>query len=108
MSRALAVCSKWTDISKIILTIALIFVLLFSGATLRQNTPTHNSAKAAPKIGMAFSKAAIKTGEESLADPNHTPAGHGANEAHDEDQACIVAWVPKLRALSAGIPKQCP
>jgi len=45
---------------------------------------------------------------ESEADPNHIPAGVGASEAHDEDHACIVAWLPKLRALNAKTPKQCP
>jgi hypothetical protein len=30
-----------------------------------------------------------------------------ANEAHDGDHACIAAWLPKLRALRADIPKQC-
>jgi hypothetical protein len=27
---------------------------------------------------------------------------------HYEDQGCIVAWLPKLRALSAEIPGKCP
>jgi hypothetical protein len=27
---------------------------------------------------------------------------------HDEDQRCVVAWLPKLRAHSAEIPKVCP
>ena len=30
-----------------------------------------------------------------------------ANQAHDKDHTCVVAWLPKLRALSAEIPKQC-
>jgi hypothetical protein len=152
--------------SKIILTIALTFLLLFSETTFPQNTPTRTSTKAAPKkIGVAFSKAAIKTlftiqgnsgkglvdaamidlnvavsnhtelliaqriqlfdeiyginemvrrmairagREESLADPDLPPADCGANESHDKDQACIAAWVPRLRALSAEVPKQCP
>ncbi len=33
---------------------------------------------------------------------------HDMAIGHDEDQDCIVAWLPKLRALSAEIPKQCP
>lgn len=27
---------------------------------------------------------------------------------HYEDQRCIVAWLPKLRGLSAEVPRQCP
>jgi hypothetical protein len=42
------------------------------------------------------------------ADPGHAPTDLGASEAHDEDHACIVAWLPRLRALSARTPKQCP
>lgn len=45
---------------------------------------------------------------ESEAGLDHTPADRGASEAHDEDHACIAAWLPRLRALSAGTPKQCP
>jgi hypothetical protein len=153
---------------KIILTTAAIFVLLFSEATFGQGTPTHNATKATSKIGVAFSKAAIKallnirgnSNQElvdaamidlnvaasnntellivhrisvfeqmytinemarqseiaadiavSRADPDHNPADPGAYEGHDEthdkDRACIVAWLPRLRALSSGIPKQC-
>ena len=33
---------------------------------------------------------------------------HEMARGHDEDQGCIIAWLPKLRALSAEIPKQCP
>jgi hypothetical protein len=151
--------------SKVILTIAATFVLLFSEATFGQNTPTHNTTKANPRIGVAFSKTAVKAlltiggsaneeladaamidlsaaesshaellivqriqlfqeiyriheitrriakgaeREELLANPDRPPADHGANMAHDEDQACIVAWVPRLRALSPQVPKQCP
>lgn len=49
---------------------------------------------------------------ESRANPNHNPADPGMYEAHEEthdgDQACIAAWLRSLRALSAGIPNQCP
>jgi hypothetical protein len=33
---------------------------------------------------------------------------HEMAGGHEEDQGCLVAWLPKLRALSADIPKQCP
>lgn len=33
---------------------------------------------------------------------------HDAAAGHDEDRTCIIAWLPKLRGLSAEIPKQCP
>jgi len=33
---------------------------------------------------------------------------HEMTRDHSEDQDCIIAWLPKLRALSATIPKQCP
>jgi hypothetical protein len=35
-------------------------------------------------------------------------AVHEIAGGHDEDQACIAAWLPKLRALSDEIPKSCP
>lgn len=162
MRCVLALRSKPVNVG---LAIAAIFVLLFSKATFGQNTPPHYGTKASPRIGVAFSKAAVKAlltiegtrdkglldaamidlsaaqsthaeltvvwhiqlfqeiygiheltrqmrvraeKEESLAHPDGAPADHGANGAHDEDQACIVAWLPRLRALSAEIPKQCP
>ena len=144
MRCASILCPKPINVFKIILTTAAIFVLLFSEATFGQNTATHNSTKASPRIGVAFSKAAIRAlltisgsankeladaamidlstaesshaellivqriqlfeeiygvhemtrqmakraeREESLANPDRTPADHGANEVHDEDQA---------------------
>jgi hypothetical protein len=31
----------------------------------------------------------------------------GQTSAHDEDRACLTAWLPKLRAQSGEIPKDC-
>lgn len=33
---------------------------------------------------------------------------HDMGGGHDEDRACTIAWLPKLRARSAEVPKQCP
>jgi hypothetical protein len=45
---------------------------------------------------------------EAEAYSDRAPAYLESSAAHDEDHACIVAWVPRLRALSAKTPKQCP
>jgi hypothetical protein len=166
MRCALGLCSKAINMNKIIVITALILVLFVSEAISGQNEPTHSGTKAASKIGVGFSKAAIKALltlqgnskkelldaamiEISVAASNrkellivdhielfgqiyarhevvrqseiaadiaesraYNPADPGTYEAHDEvhdkDQACIVAWLPRLRALSAEIPKQCP
>lgn len=44
--------------------------------------------------------------EASLPD-RIAPKDRPASIEHDEDFACIGAWIPKLRALSAHVPKQC-
>ncbi|HEU0046035.1 MAG TPA: hypothetical protein VFQ43_00355 [Nitrososphaera sp.] len=134
--------------TEIILTVALIIAFLPSGAMFGQNAPTHKSAKAAPQIGAAFSKAAIKAlftigrnankqlidaamvdldaagstdAENSLGMQIETFASMyeaqeralnaereaGGNPGANEGHACIGAWVPKLRALSSEIPKEC-
>ena len=139
MRCASILCPKPINVFEIILTTAAIFVLLFSEAAFGQNTATHNSTKASPRIGVAFSKAAVRalltiegTRDKGLLDAAmiDLSAAHSTHaeltvvwhvqlfqeiygihemiEAHDEDQACIVAWLPRLRALSAEVPKQCP
>jgi hypothetical protein len=148
-----------------VLAAALIVALLPSGLTFGQNTPIPKSTKAAPKISVAFSKAAIKAlltiertnnkglvdaamidlagagsnhtelsvandiavfeaiyairemerqsslaaeRAEAEADPHRISTYPESSHAHDRDYACVAAWLPRLRALSAATPKQCP
>jgi len=45
---------------------------------------------------------------EGEADLHHIPTDPESSHAHDGDYACVAAWLPRLRALSAATPKKCP
>jgi hypothetical protein len=45
---------------------------------------------------------------ESEADLRYITTDPKSSHAHDGDYACVAAWLPRLRALSAVTPKQCP